>query len=248
MIQVTPGKMADDHHANLPPTTILKLIEPHYQLFEPHALNQVAHHDRHYVALLRSSQQEEATALKNQSFKVAQALQAGKDKRDIRKLKNRLSAIRSRARKESETKLAETRLLSLEAQVQLYSRLVSKLQSSDTHTRDQLLRRQAPPDRRLPRAMNVHNSSRHRPCPGTLSPVPSSSITSTASSPRPSSFSLSSEEPATLEVSTNAAPNTHAYSNIHCGNTECHSTTSNQTSFIDPEHSSKVVSLSSSFF
>jgi len=245
MIQVTPGKMADDHHANLPPTTILKMIEPHYQLFEPHALNQVAHHDRHYVALLRSSQQEETTALKNQSIKVAQALQAGKDKRDIRKLKNRLSAIRSRARKESETKLAETRLLSLEAQVQLYSRLVSKLQRSDTHTRDQLLRRQAPPDRRLPR---VHNSSRHQPCPGTLSPVSSSSTTSMASSPRPSSFSLSSEQPATLEALSNVAPNTHAYHNIHCGNTECHSTTSNQTSFIDPEHSSKVVSLSSSFF
>ena len=93
------------------------------------ARRRIALHERTYKEELRVARERERVSLRQQDEAVARALQAGKDKRQVRKLKNRLSAIRSRQRKDSEHTLTNMRLMSLEEQVRGLTSLIHRLQS-----------------------------------------------------------------------------------------------------------------------
>ena len=93
------------------------------------ARRRIALHERTYKEELRVARERERVSLRQQNEAVARALQAGKDKRQVRKLKNRLSAIRSRQRKDSEHTLTNMRLMSLEEQVRGLTSLIHRLQS-----------------------------------------------------------------------------------------------------------------------
>ena len=110
------------------------------------ARRRILKHENAYKTKLRVARERERASLKAQEAAVALAVQAGKDKRQVRKLKNRLSAIRSRQRKEAEQALAHTRLQSLEEQVRGLSKLIHRLQSkrnSSNHRDDSDLGRLA---------------------------------------------------------------------------------------------------------
>jgi len=89
----------------------------------------IRQHEQAYQKRLRASKKIEKESMRAQEVAVANAIQAGKDKRQVRKLKNRLSAVRSRQRKEAEHALNAERLLSLEEQVRGLSSMIENLQS-----------------------------------------------------------------------------------------------------------------------
>lgn len=95
-------------------------------------------HERTYKEKLKRAKDLERLSLLKQDEAVAKAIDRGKDKRQVRKLKNRLSALRSRQRKEAEHALTQERVKSLEDQVLGFAKMIERLQRNihdkETHT------------------------------------------------------------------------------------------------------------------
>jgi hypothetical protein len=209
----------------MPPTTVLDAVQPHFSLFQDtDDIQLVAQMEKKYCAHLKKAKQREKEALTKQEHAVAIAVKAGKNKRDIRKLKNRLSAIRSRARKEAETTLSETRIRSLESQIRMYVNFVERLKKSNDEKKNRLLsptvdkRLQRLPLLREPFSLSTFPTNPSSPLPFPSRPSSGSSFSCTSSS---SSF----------------VPNSSPAAAYNCNKP---TQLSNQTSF-DSDHSSKVV-------
>ena len=119
------GSIMDDLLQLLPSSTLLPDIEPHLALSplaSSHFLRAtITTCEENYRQKYMTAIQNEKNATIIQNVQVEKALREGKEKREVRRLKNRLSAVRSRARKEAESSLNTYRLKSLEAQVQFLS-------------------------------------------------------------------------------------------------------------------------------
>merc|ERR1719421_383087 len=86
----------------------------------------------------------EGKAIQEQENAVAEAKRAGKDKRDIRKLKNRLSALRSRHRKDADVAAMEEVISSLQMQLSACTQTIAHLCHKDSELNTEL-RIAAPP-------------------------------------------------------------------------------------------------------
>ena len=119
----------DDLLQLLPSSTLLPDIQPHLALSPLVAAPCVATIttcENNYRQKYKAAIQNEKQSTIVQNLEVEKALSEGKEKREVRRLKNRLSAVRSRARKEAESSLNTYRLKSLEAQVQFLSKLLQR--------------------------------------------------------------------------------------------------------------------------
>jgi len=215
------------------PSTIHCSVKPHLPLFQRHDFGSLHEYDVKYRTLVQTTKDNEELFLEQQNQQVKKAIQTGKDKREIRKLKNRLSAIRSRARKEAELAINDTKIKSLEAQVQMYASLVTRLQHKNTKLCNKSENRPFPKNHPAPKSnprgaqdpTHSPNNGNNHSGDGSFVPTDVSPVFSFSLSPSCAPVSTSSSSPRTVS----------SLGHIH-NNSSTPAT--NQTS-IDLEHSSR---------
>ena len=194
----------------LPSSTLLPNVEPHlssaFSSSSMPPLVTITECEEHYRQKYVTAIQQERKAMELQNIQVKQAIAQGKEKREIRRMKNRLSAVRSRARKDAEGTLNTYRLKSLEAQIEFLSTKLGLQKKNNLNEKERFQRERRNVTRRMDTRDYALQRMMNRGGDGDKQHLLSSLGTLTSSASTSSPLSSPSSLPSSPSPSTSSSP------------------------------------------